>query len=91
MPHKKYVKLHLGTMNVAARIAGCGFVAVGVALLLTAIFASSERLITAIFAIVGIVAGVALLVVKPLESGDVEGFFDGKSPVRRTGTYERRK
>lgn len=89
--NKKYVRFHLGTMNVVARIAGCGFLVVGVALLLTAIFGSSDRLVTAIFATLGIVIGAACLVVKPVEPRDVENFLDGKPPPHRTGTYERRK
>jgi hypothetical protein len=88
---KEYVKVHLGVMNIAARIVGCGFIVVGVALLLTAIFGSEARLTTAIFAVLGIAIGTAFLSVRPVKPEDIENLLDGKSPPRRTGTYERRK
>ena len=78
-------------MNIAARVMGCGFLVVGVVLLLTAFLGSSDRLITGIFAILGIVIGTACLVVGPAEPADIENFFHGKGEPRRTGAYEKKK
>jgi hypothetical protein len=85
------MKVHLGAMNIAARVIGCGFLIVGVALLLTALLGSSDRLITGIVAILGIVIGTAFLAVRPVEPADIENLLDGKGPPRRTGTYEKKK
>ena len=89
--NKKFMKFHLGAMNIAARVIGCCFLIVGVGLLLTALLGSSDRLITGIFAILGIVIGTACLAVRPVEPADIENFLDGKGQPRRTGTYEKKK
>ena len=91
MVNKKYMRFHLGAMNIAARVIGCGFLIVGVVLLLTAIVGRSDRLITGIFAILGLVIGATCLVVRPVEPTDIENFPDGKAQPPRTGTYEKKK
>ena len=78
-------------MHVAIRVAGCGFVIVGVVLLLTAMLSSSDRLITGIVAALGILIGVACFLVKPIEASDIEALLDGKPAPRRDGTYVKRK
>jgi len=78
-------------MNIAARVIGCGFLIVGVVLLLTALLGSSDRLITGIFAILGIVIGTACLAVGPLEPADIENFMEGEGQPRRDGTYKKKK
>ena len=78
-------------MNIAARVIGCCFLIVGVGLLLTALLGSSDRLITGIFAILGIVIGTAFLAVRPVEPADIENYFNGERQPRRNGTYEKKK
>jgi len=87
----RFMKFHTGAMNIAARVLGCGFLIVGVVLLLTALLGSSDRLITGIFAILGIVIGTACLAAEPVEPADIENLLDGKGQLRRTGTYKKKK
>ena len=91
MVNKKLMRFHLGAMNIAARAIGCGFLIVGVGLLLAALLGSSDRLITGIFAILGIVIGAACLAVRLVEPADIENLLDGKGQPRRTDTYKRKK
>jgi hypothetical protein len=91
LANKKFLNFHFGAMNIATQVIGCGFLIVGVVLLLTAFLGSSDRLITGIFAVLGIVIGTACLVVRPAEPADIENFLHGKGQPRRTATYEKKK
>ena len=91
MANKNFLKFHFGAMNIATRSNEACFLIVGIMLLLTALFGSSDRLITGMFAMLGIVIGAACLVVRPAEPADIENFLHGKSQPRRTGTYEKKK
>ena len=89
--NKQYERFHLGVMNVGARIFGGSLLVVGLAFLLTAAFSGSDRVLFAILGLLAIVGGVAFLVVRRIQPGDIENVFDGTSEPRRTGTYEKRK
>lgn len=89
--NKRYERFHLGVMNVGARVFGGVLLVIGLAFLLTAILSDSDRALFAILGLLAIAGGIAFLVVKPIQPGDIEKFVDGTPEPRRTGTYEKRK
>jgi len=89
--NKRYERLHLGAMNVGARIFGGGLLIVGIAFLLTAAFSASDRTLFVVLGLFALTGGVAFLVVAPLRPGDIENWVGGKPESDRTGTYEKRK
>lgn len=71
---ERYLRFHLGVMNAFARVFGVGLLMVGPLLLLTALSGSSDRVLYAIFGVLAVVGGAALLRVKPLTRKDLVAF-----------------
>jgi hypothetical protein len=89
--NKRYERLHLGAMNVGARVFGGGLLVVGIAFLLTAAFSASDRILFAVLGLFALAGGIACLVVDPIRPGNIENWVEGKPGPDRTGTYEKRK
>jgi hypothetical protein len=70
--NKRYDRIHLGVMNVGARVFGSGMLLAGVIALMSAALGMSHRGLAVVIGLLALAIGMACFLARPVDGADLE-------------------